>query len=169
MKPKKLVFWLSLAVLFLFLIVPIIGNTLPLELSDDSLKSRFEEIRLFAVPIAILLTLSGTLKRKDDKGKNILIIVSTVMIAVLSLLGLFASVFMDMCAWNDRKILFVNDSGEKIILRDYGCGAVDSGSPIYNTVKIKRIAPGLNRVTDVDTSKIDKKIWLRNVTPLSKE
>jgi hypothetical protein len=169
MKPKKLVFWLSIAVLFLLVIVPIIGNILPLKLSDDRLNSKFWEIRFFGIPIAILLTLSGTLKRNDDKGQNILIIVSTVMIAGLSCLILFFSVFMDMCSWNNKKILFVNDAGDKIILRDYGCGAVDSGDPIYNIVKVKRIAPGLNWVTNVDTSKIDKTIWFRDVPILSKE
>src|SRR5688572_5969002 len=146
MKAWKLVFWLSLTVLFLCLIVPIIGNILPLELSDDSFKSQMEGFRFFAVPIAILLTLSGTLKR-NDTALNLLKIVSTVIIAGFSIIMLFGSVLAGMCSWTDNKVLFVNKKGEKIVLRDYGCGAVDSGSPIYNIVKIKRIVPGLTWVT----------------------
>ncbi|ANH80883.1 hypothetical protein A8C56_07730 [Niabella ginsenosidivorans] len=68
-----------------------------------------------------------------------------------------------MCRWANNKILFENikDKTAKIVLRDFGCGATDSGSPAYKICKIKNISSLFIWVTNVDTTKIDRQIWQR--------
>jgi NADPH:quinone reductase-like Zn-dependent oxidoreductase len=50
---------------------------------------------------------------------------------------------------------------EKIVLREFGCGATDSGSPALRVCKIKTITPYLIWVTKTDTTTIDRQVWKR--------
>lgn len=159
----KIIYWGSLAFIFVFIIVPFAGQFTPLELTSDNFQDLFEQIRFFGLPIAILLTLFGTLKQKDPTDTRIGKIVLTICVAAFSAFILFMTVFAGMCRWTNNKVLFENknDKTTKIVLRDFGCGATDSGSPTYKVCKIKRISPLLVWVTNVDTTKINRVAWLR--------
>jgi hypothetical protein len=87
----------------------------------------------------------------------------TIGVSLFSIFILFITLFAGMCRWTDNEILFnnVNDNTTHIILRDFGCGATDSGQPSYKVCKIKNILPSLIWVTDFDTTKIDRKVWKR--------
>jgi hypothetical protein len=122
-----------------------------------------EKIRFFGLPVAILLTLFGTLKQKDAATTRMIKIVLTICVAIFSVFILFMTVFASMCRWTNNKVLFENknDKTTKIVLRDFGCGATDSGSPTYKVCKIKSISPLLVWVTNIDTTKIDRVTWQR--------
>jgi len=160
---KKIVFWTSLIFIFVFVIVPGVAEFTPLELTNDKFQNSFEEVRFFGLPIAILLTLFGTLKPKDPTGTKITKFILTICLSLLSVYILWMTIFAGMCRWTDNKILFqnINEKNTKIILRDFGCGAIDSGDPTYKVFKIKSITPSLIWVTTVDTTRIDRQKWQR--------
>src|SRR5690242_3855765 len=96
---KKIIYWISLALICVFVIVPFVGQFTPLEFKNDDFPDTFEEARFYALPIAILLTLFGTLKTKDSTGTKTNKIILTICISLLSVLFLFMSVFSGMCRW----------------------------------------------------------------------
>jgi hypothetical protein len=159
----KTIYWASLTLIFVFVIVPFIGQFIPLEFTDDNFQNFFEQFRFFGLPIAILLTLFGTLKHTDATATKTTKIVLTICITLFSVFVLSMTVFAGMCRWTNNKVLFENknDKTKKIVLRDFGCGATDSGSPTYKVCKIKTISPLLIWVRDLDTTKIDRRIWQR--------
>jgi len=158
---NKIIYWTSLVLIFIFVIVPFAGQFTPLEFTNDNFQDSFEQLRFFGLPILVLLTLFGTIKRKDSAGTKTTKIVLTICISLFSVFFLFMTVFAGMCRWTNNKILFENknDKTTKIVLRDFGCGATDSGSPTYKVCKIKNISPFLIWVTSIDTTKIDRLIW----------
>lgn len=68
-----------------------------------------------------------------------------------------------MCRWTNGKILFTSSKNHstKIILREYGCGATDSGKPNYKVCKVKYLSSSFIWVTRIDTTKINKIVWKR--------
>lgn len=160
---SKIIYWISITLIFLFVVVPFIGQFTPLEITNKSFQDKFEQFRFFGLPVAILLTLFGTLKSKDSGERKTGKIALTITICIISIVILFITVFASMCKWTDNKILFENihDNTTKIVLRNFGCGATDSGTPNYKVCKIKNISPALIWLTNIDTTKIDKQIWRR--------
>lgn len=162
---RKIIYWVSLALIFVFVIIPFVGQFTPLEITNHNFQSLFEQLRFFGLPIVILLTLFGTIKPKDTPSTKTTKIILTICVSLLSVYILFMSIWAGMCSWTNNKVLFnnVNDKTIKIVLRDFGCGATDSGSPTYKVCKIKNILPSLIWVTEIDTTKIDRQIWQRVV------
>ncbi len=160
---SKIIYWTSLVLIFIFVIVPFVGQFTPLEFTNANFQSLFEQFRFFGLPPVILLTLFGTLKAKDSSATKTTKIVLTICVSLFSVFILFLSIWAGMCRWTNNKVLFtnLNDKTTKIVLRDFGCGATDSGSPTYKVCKIKTILPSLIWVTGIDTTKIDRKIWQR--------
>ena len=66
-----------------------------------------------------------------------------------------------MCEWSDGKIIYENKNNpsSKIVERDMGCGATDSGDPVYGMFKIKTLIPPFVWANRVDTDQIDKSEW----------
>jgi len=149
--------------MFIFVIVPFVGQFTPLEVTSNNFKNSFDKIRSFGLPMAILLTLFGTLKPQDSKKDKNTKIVLTFSVFLISVFILKIIVFAKMCGWTDNQTLFynINDKSTKIILRDFDCGALDSGDPVYKVCKIKNIFPNLIWVRNIDTTEIDRKVWLR--------
>ncbi len=160
---NKIIYRTSLFLIFIFVIVPFAGQFTPLEFTNDNFQSLFEQFRFFGLPVIILLTLFGTLQPKDSSAAKTTKIVLTICVSLLSVFILFMSIWAGMCRWTNNKVLFnnLNDKTTKIVLRDFGCGATDSGSPSYKVCKIKTILPSLIWVTGIDTTKIDRQIWQR--------
>jgi len=160
---SKIIYWTSLTLIFLFVVVPFVGQFTPFEFTNDNFQNAFEQFRFFILPLVILLTLFGTLKPQNSNSKKTKKVVLTICISLLSVFILFITVFASMCRWTNNKVLFnnINDKTTKIVLRDFGCGATDSGSPTYKVCKLKNILPSLIWVTEIDTTKIDMQIWKR--------
>lgn len=158
---RKIIYWTSLGLILLFIMVSVLENFTPLEFTNNDYQDLFEEIQFWVLPIAILLTLFGTLKSKDSAANKGIKIALTISISILTFFFLFMLAF-NMCAWTTDKTLFynTNNKASKIVLRDFGCGATDSGYPTYKVCKIRNISPLFIWVTGIDTTKIDKQIWL---------
>lgn len=160
----KILFWFSVCSIALLIIVPIVFHLLPLEFTKNNDEIIFNNIWFFGLPAAILLTLTGTLKLKNSVGEKILKIILTILVALLPIVFAFATALDGLCAWTTDKVLFekINEPSVKIVSREYGCGAVDTGSPTHNIFKIKYFTSHLILVSPIDTTKINKAIWRRN-------
>ena len=160
---SKIIYLASLTLILLLVVVPLIGHFTPLEITDESFQDAYLEFRFYGLPIIILLTLFGTIEPQNSIATKAAKIVLTIGVSIFSIFILFIAVFAGMCRWTNNEILFnnVNDKTTQIILRDFGCGATDSGQPTYKVCKIKNILPSLIWVTDFDTTRIDRQIWKR--------
>ncbi len=163
-KIKKIIYWISLTLILLLAVVPFIGHFTPLEITNENFLNIYEQICFFGLPIVILLTLIGTLRPQNSDAIKTIKITLTICASLFSPIVLLSTFFLfGMCRWTDNEVLFRNlhDNSTQIILRDFGCGATDSGRPIYKVFKRTKILPSLIWVTDFDTTKIDRQVWQR--------
>lgn len=143
--------------------MPVLRWIMDLEFATDSIKSNYKEFLFFAIPIAILLTLFGTINDKDKGSKIAGKVIGTSIAAAVTVFIMFMSIFTDMCVWTNRQVLYENknDSNTKIIVRDFGCGATDSGPPTVGIYKVRYFTDYFIRSTKIDTAKIDKNEWIK--------
>lgn len=160
-KISRIIFWISLVLIFLFVFLPIIGHFTPFEYTNTRYKLLYEKFRFYGLPIVILFTLFGTLKSGEPGRLRDTKVGWTILASIFSFIILFFTLFADMCRWTDSRILFERRGKPaiKIVLRSYGCGALDGGPPAYKIVKIRTIMPSLISATSFDTTKIDKTLW----------
>jgi len=161
-QPRKLIFWSAIGLLLLFILAPVIGQFIPLHL-ESPVRDYYEGARAIAIPVCILLTLSGTLGKGDGTAVVVAKVFITLIVVVISFLVLVMLAFADMCEWSTGKVLFQNkkNPSSQIVLRSYGCGATDSTSPLYEVCEIYRIGGGLILTYPADTTRIDHSRWLR--------
>ena len=159
----KIIFRASVSLIVLLLIILIIWPFQPLEFTKSEYADNFKLIPFLGLPVLILLTLTGTLKKKNSIREIVAKIFVTIFTALLPLVILFATALDGMCQWNTTKDLFENitDPSTKIVLRDFGCGATDSTSPTYQVFEITNYTSYFMRINPVDTNKIDKAQWKR--------
>src|SRR4051812_20307462 len=89
----RLIFWSSLLFLAVFLWTVTIGQIINYEFRDYKVAGNFYNIILAGIPIAVLLTLCGTLKKHHDKTRKLLTIFATIGLAVLSFMFLINNLF----------------------------------------------------------------------------
>ena len=110
-------------------------------------------------PIAILLTLFGTLKKENTKTRNWTYIGITILTSILSFILMISLIFnIGFGTWTTFAILYRNKTENKVIKHQrYDIGALG-----YGRERIVEMKPFLKYwvlVTEVDTTKIDKKQW----------
>jgi len=162
-KLNKIVFWSAIVFLGLLLITSIIRSLIGLEFANDSIKSDYQRFILITIPGGILFTLFGTLKSKDRIILKLIKILITGTIAGFSVFILFISIAVDMCSWTDKQILYqnINNHNTKIIVREFGCGATDSGQPNIHIQKVQNFTDYFILRKEIDTTCIDKKEWIK--------
>lgn len=111
-------------------------------------------------PIAILLTLFGTIKQKNTKLKNGLFVFSTVLLSILSFALKVSLIFkIGFGSWITIKTIYKHKTENKTIKEQF----FDVGAFGYSgqrTVKIEPILKYWILPTATDTSKIDKENWI---------
>ncbi len=160
---SKIVFLTSLSFIGGCIFIGILGSLLPIEVIDDNLVYYYMVIRFYGIPITIILTLTGTIKQKDKAGLIIGKIIATIAMSIFSLFIVFMVLFSNMCGWTTNRVFFENTQNKtiKIVERNFGCGATDSGEPVYKIFKLKEITKYFIWVTEIDTNQIDKSEWTR--------
>ena len=135
----------------------------PLEFADNNNEFIYDSIRFYGFPIAILLTLTGTIKKADATSSVATKIFLTIGVAAFSVFVMVMTLFAGMCDWTTDKVFFENikNPSVKIVQRDFGCGATDSSPATIKLFKVREITPLLIWVTPIDTNKIDKSDWNR--------
>lgn len=150
-----------MSVLVLWAIMPLIRYVLDIEFATDDFKSSYKEFLFFAVPIALLFTLTGTLKPKDTAGIVILKTLGTVGVAFVIMFIMFMSIFADMCAYYNEDVLYEHkdDPSTQIVVRSFGCGATDSSPASMHVQQLEYFTKYFIRATAIDTATIDKSQW----------
>jgi len=90
-------------------------------------------------------------------------VIATILMASITIFIMFMSIFADMCVWTNQQVLYENknDSNTKIIIRDFGCGAIDSDPPTVGIYKVQYFTDYFLRSTKIDTAKINKNEWIK--------
>lgn len=163
MRLLKLIYWASISLICFWILVAILGLFLPIEVTDNKIENTYYEIRFWGLPIAILLTLSGTIESNDASVSLGGEILATLFAAGISVFFMFMAMFLGMCDWTTDRMFFENkqDRSIKIVERSFGCGATDSGSPIHKIFKMTPVTKYFVWVTEIDTNSIDKSEWVR--------
>jgi hypothetical protein len=122
-----------------------------------------ERARFYGIPIAILFTLTGTLRNVKDKMRISAIVIWTIVLSFFSFGFMIFILFANMCSWSTNETYFISksDNSTSIVSREFGCSATDSGDPKTQTFKVTKINSHLDRVTKLDTNYINKNDWIR--------
>jgi len=159
----KFVFTGSLTFICLSIISVVAFSLLPIEFTDSKTYDSFEEIYLFGLPIATMLTLAGTVKKTDSVGFKISKFFITFCVTGLLIFILIIFAFAShMCAWTVNSILFEKkiDTSVKIIDRSYDCGAWDSSDASGKIFKVRKLTNYFIWATEIDTVGIDRNVWI---------
>jgi len=161
----KIVHWISIIFLFLWILIPILGLFIPLEFANNDSEEIYIMIRFYGFPIAAtLLILTGMMKRKH----TVTLIVTKAIIAIcIAIFSFFiAAIFLlgGVCGWiTDNKMFFENKQNPsiKIVMRSFDCGAFDSSYPDFKAYKVRKITKDFIWATKIDTNQINKNEWIR--------
>ena len=160
---RNVIFYFALAVLLLWWGTPLVLAVKELEVVDKSLVESYKAWGVLVVPFAILLTMVRTFKREDtiadENRKGCLTVGAAFFFAFIQAAILLFSLA---CGYTGAEPLYVNKQqpSSGIYVRDFGCGATDTGPPSTSTVRIDTVNRFFMRITDVDTAKLDKAAWL---------
>ena len=159
----KTVYWTSILILCLWILTTIFGTFIPLEISNSNFEIIYDRIRFYGIPIAIILTLTGTIKNKDTAGTVTIKVFATIVISLFSVFVMVMTLFAGMCDWTTENVIFENklNPSTKIVQRSFGCGATDSSPATLKVFKVKEITPFLIWTTTIDTNQINKSEWTR--------
>ncbi|MFA9213584.1 MAG: hypothetical protein ACEQSR_07020 [Candidatus Methylacidiphilales bacterium] len=159
----KVIYRIALFMLIFWLGAAVLSSFIPLEFASQNFEHAYYSIRFYGVPIAIVFTLTGTIKKKESWVEIISKIVLTIFACFGSLVIMTMILFGGMCAWTTDKVLFElkNQPTIKIEERSYGCGATDSGPSKLGIFKVRNFTPYFVYATPIDTNEIDKSEWLR--------
>ena len=160
----KIIHWISILFLCLWILIPVLGFFIPLELTNSSSKETYMMIRVISFPIAATLTvLTGMLKCHHNLKFIIVKIIIAVGVAYLSSIISAIALFGSMCAWSTDKVFFESKQNPSITIvqRSLDCGAFDSSHPVGIVFKIRRITPNFIWAPKIDTAQIDKNEWIR--------
>ena len=164
MKILKAIYYLSIATLIFWFLVTAILAFSPIEISGH-LKYAYPVWRFESISLAILFTLAGSLGRNDTFWVGLMKVILTLIIDAFVVFVMVLAILGDMCEYSERQVLFQNrnDSSDKIVLRDFGCGATDSTPATTSIAHIKYFTPHIFIVKEkyMDTSTIDHSKWIR--------
>ena len=157
---------ISLTIWFIIfcLITLTFGRYLPIEIKLVGISFIFYSIILIGLPIAAIKELRKWFSKL--KNKNLVIGLKIIFICLSGLYFLYAIFFSfgnSFCGNITDKTLYLkrNANSSKIIVRHFDCGATDSGPADFKIVKVVDIFSIFDFVTKVDTTNIDKTVWIK--------
>ena len=155
----SLIFWFAITFIALTIFSLTIGQKVSYEFADYKLSQSFYNIIMQGFPIAILLTLFGTLKRENTKTKNWTFIGVTILTSILSLVLMVNYIFtIGFGNWLTFSIIYRHKTESKVIKHQrYDIGALGYGRE--RIVEMKPILKYWVLPKEVDTAKIDKSKW----------
>ena len=136
-----------------------IGQILPYEFADYKLQQKFYDTIIQGLPIAVLLTLFGTIKKENSRTKNWTYIGLTVLTSIICLVAQLFLVFsFGFGVWTTITTTYRHKSENKEIKEQlYDIGAFGYGG--QRTVKIEPFLNYWILPTPIDTLTINKNEW----------
>ncbi|MFN6116403.1 MAG: hypothetical protein ACK46C_11045 [Flavobacteriales bacterium] len=161
---KRILTWGAWIYIAVSLVLTLIISMTELEFANNELETKAQGLLMFGISGCIGLLLLCRIDANDPLGLKLLRVfgagaASFVFLVVFGYVGFLVT---SMCAWSERKSLFVHrkDPERRIVIRDYGCGATDSSPPIVRTFDMVRLNSWFNYVGDVDTAELDDSDWI---------
>ena len=131
-------------------------------MTDKRLSNFYHSTRYIVVPAAFLLSLFKTLKKGNTWHVELRTVLLTVGAASFSILYFVTGFFEGLCESTTTDTLFINrdQPSSRIVLREFGCGAASEGVR-EEIVRIDTVFDIFIRVNEVDTSSLDRGLWIR--------
>lgn len=156
-----MIFWITIMFILSSFFALTIGQHLPIEFKNTKISSDYYFIVFTYLPFAILLSLIGTIKKKNKIEKNWIIGIMTVIGAVACFFYLTSIMFsVGFGAWTTETILYENTDNKNITIKKQ---IYDAGALGYGGDRIVKLTPFLyyfRIVEETDTTKIDKSKWI---------
>ena len=156
---KETVFWTAIAFILLTIFSLTVGQILPYEFADYKIMHKFYDTIMQGLPFAILLTLFGTIKRKNTKTQNFTFLGITVLISITLFFILVSLMFrIGFGAWTTVSTIYKHKTEDKVIEEQL----FDAGALGYGGQRIVEIKPLLKYWVlpiKIDTLKINKNEW----------
>lgn len=156
---KRIIFWIAIVFIGVTIFALSVGQFLPYEFADYNVMHNFYDILMHGIPIAILLTLFGTIKRQNPKEKNWSVLGVTVLTSFISFV-IVPSLIFRICfgTWITATTIYRHKTEDKVIKEQL----FDIGALSYGGTRIVEIKPILHfwiLPTAIDTSTINKSEW----------
>jgi hypothetical protein len=157
---RKTVFWTALVFIGLTIFALTVGLILPFEFADYKIMHKFYETITQGLPIAILLTLFGTLKCEKTKARNWTFLGVTVLSSIISFFIMVSLFFtIGFGAWTTLTTIYRHKTEDKVIKEQIlDIGALGYGG--RRTVEIKPVLKYWILPTKIDTTTINKNEWI---------
>lgn len=154
---------MALLLFGLCLLLPAISSGLGIEFTNLREEEAFSHALFPSLFTALGLLLAGLLLTITHWLDLIIQLLLFGLVAFILYVVLLFTLFSGMCVWTTHNVLFLQraDPTTIIALRSMGCGATDSGSPVYGTFKIRTLTSNFVRVTKTDTATLDRSQWRR--------
>jgi hypothetical protein len=158
-KLMTILYWSSISFIVLWFLSAAIFKILFFEFTDQTVESQYIDFRFNSLLVAILFTLTGTLKKTDSAfyivGKILLTMTATAIVIFFLVLSIWTD-----CTWITNETIFLNKetNSQRIVSRSKGCLLV-SGKLTEHFFIITPITNYLISAVEVDTSRINKSEW----------
>jgi hypothetical protein len=153
-----------LTILFFFLLIGglISFSIFSLEFKSKTFGSEFYFYLIFLIPLAIILTLTGTLNKKNSNNRNWRIGGLTIFIAIVVFVVMFSLLMqISFGGWKNERILYRNAKDKNVSINeqiwDVGALGYDRGSK--RIVELRPILNYFYQIKNIDTTNLDKTEW----------
>lgn len=137
------------------------GQSSTYEFADWKLSRQFYDTIMQGFPFAILLTLTGIIKRTNDKSKNIAIIITTIIGSIISFFIMISMLFsVGFLTVTNDTLLYKLKANPTITIMTQTIGQGALGADGHRIVKLEPFLKFWNKTTIIDTTTIDKADWI---------
>ncbi|MEC4049636.1 hypothetical protein OX284_009370 [Flavobacterium sp. SUN046] len=156
---KKSLFWIAIVFIVITFYSLTIGQKVPYEFANLKFFQIYYDIIMKGFPIAIVMTLFGTIKKGNTKAKNWFIFTTTILTSILSFALMISFIFtIGFGCWSTFSIIYRHKTQDLTIKEQ----CYDIGALGYGRKRIVEMKPFLKiwvLPKEVDTAKINKKEW----------
>ena len=158
----NLIFWLALFVILIFVFALTIGQMIPIEIVNGYPRIYFLNFLLLGFPIAIMLTLFGTINNgKFNKVLIVFFTLSTSVICFVVLITLTYCKFFD--GWDNEKILYVSKVDKNVTINQQIYSTGSYGEHKTRTAQLKPFFRYFQIVKKINIYEIDKNEWIEKI------
>jgi len=156
----KTIFWLTIIFIIVTIYSLTFGQSSHYEFGDYKISSKFYDTIMQGLPIAILLTLTGTMKRTNEKSKNIVLIVLTVIGSAVSFFIMVSMIFsVGFDTITNDITLYRSKTNPAITITKQTLGRGAAGADGHRIVQLEPFLKFWNKVTIIDTIALNKSEW----------
>jgi hypothetical protein len=159
----RVVFWAAILFFISLFGGLVLYSVLSLEFKNSGYVNDLYSYLIFLIPLTILLTMAGTINKRNSKEKNSTVMWLTFFIAIVVFVVLLSiAMFIGFGGWRNEAILYRNNKDKNISINqqiwDVGALSYDRGSK--RVVKLKPLLSYFYQVSIIDTTNLDKREWM---------